>query len=131
MAAQQVLPAPPAKKNRHPYWYSGQQVLAASAGAGVQGADSPFQININNHNFDAVTLMMTSTGPFLCQIQINGRNFMSAPVHSANMFGTGQLPFQLAVPISIPKGGVIQVDMYDYSGAANTVNWSLHGYEYD
>jgi hypothetical protein len=129
-----MLPAPgaaTAQRNRFPYWQSGQTTLAASAGAGLVGASEQFNINVNDHNFNGLQLLAQSTGKFLCQIVVNGRAFTSAPTHSDNMFGNAQLPFNLALPMTFPRGTVVQITMYDISGAQNVVNWAIHGYQHD
>jgi hypothetical protein len=127
-AAASVLPAPgtPSKQNQFPFWQSGQQIIAGALG------QNQFAVNINDHSFNGVSLLANSTGAFSTQISIGGRNFQSAAVHSGNMWGTGQLPFNLALPMTISKGTVITITFIDLSGnAGNTINWAIHGYQYD
>ena len=134
MSTRGMLPQPGRARDNNsdwPYWISGQVTLAASGGAGLQGAAYPETINVNDHHFRGAKLMVESTGAFLCLITINGRSFNSAPTHSANMFGTAQLPFELNLPMNFPKGTVVQIQFYDFSGAANTLNYSFHGGQYD
>ena len=126
MASAPMLPAPGASResNQSPYWQAGQIVLGANASV-------PFQINVYNHNFKGLLLTATLTGVFSTMISANQRNLMGAPVHSGNMWGTGQLPFQLAIPISAPLGSTINITLTDLTGQQNTVNWAIHGYEFD
>lgn len=127
-AAASTLPAPgtPSKQNQFPYWQSGQQVIAAANG------QNQFTVNINDHSFNGVSLLANSTGAFSTQISIGGRQFQSAAVHSANMWGTAQLPFNLSLPMTFPKGTVVQITFIDLTGNINnTINWAIHGYQYD
>jgi hypothetical protein len=127
-AAITMLPAPgtPSKQNQFPYWQSGQQIIAAG------GGQNQFNVNINDHSFNGVSLLANSTGAFSTQISIGGRNFQSAAVHSGNMWGTGQLPFNLALPMTFPIGTVITITFIDMSGnPGNVINWAIHGYQYD
>jgi hypothetical protein len=123
-AAAPVLPQPGREQNQSPRWEPLHIVLAANASQDAT-------ININNHNAKFKSLMVNGTGVFSCLIQINGRALMSSAVHSANMFGTGQLPFQLAVPISVQVGDQINITLEDLSGNQNTLDIAFHGYEYD
>jgi hypothetical protein len=130
-AGSSVLPAPstskPSAQNQFPYWLSQQTVIPAA-----NGSIGPFPVNINDHSFNGVSLMATSTGAYSTTMTIGGRSFSSGPVHSNNMWGTAQLPFNLKLPMVFPKGTVVQITFTDLSGAANnTVNWSIHGYQYD
>jgi hypothetical protein len=124
-----TLPAPgtPSAQNQFPYWLTQQTVIPAA-----NGSIGPFPVNINDHSFNGVSLMATSTGAYSTTMTIGGRSFSSGPVHSSNMWGTAQLPFNLKLPMVFPKGTVVQITFTDLSGAANnTVNWSIHGYQYD
>jgi hypothetical protein len=125
-AAAPTLPAPGGVKNGFPYWLSGQTVIAAGGGQ-VQ-----FAVNINDHAFNGLSLLANSTGDFSTQITIGGRSFSSGPVHNGNMWGTGSLPFNLALPMTFPVGTVVQITFVDLSGnPGNTINWAIHGYQHD
>jgi len=106
------------------YWHTGKVALAAG------GNTSQFNVNINDANFNGLLLMANSTGPFSTMMIVGGRAFSSGPVHSANMWGTAQQPMKLSLPMTFPVGTVIQVTMTDLSGAANNIDWAIHGYQY-
>lgn len=86
-------------------------------------------ITIFDADFKWIELIGTSTGVFAATITDGGTKqaFMNEAVHSANLFGTAQLPFRLEVPHVFKRNSSIQLSLTDLSGAPNTVRATFKG----
>lgn len=120
-----------------PFWYPINVTLTANQ-SGIAGNVT----TDNDADFELRELIASSTGPF--QIQLTDR-FTSRPllptnlvdntgavvfgVNSANIFGTGQLPFILPIPYIILRASTIAGLFKDISAAGNTIQVILWGYK--
>lgn len=114
-----------------PKVYSGQFNLAGNANAVLN-------LQIQNYDFEATFLTAVSQGAFTIQILINNRAVHNVQlfgggagtgVRGENMFGTGQNPMPLPVPLKFPKGATVQITITDVSGAGNAGQISFIGRE--
>jgi hypothetical protein len=121
----------PAPVTRRLYFYLINVTLAASTGAGTPGAINSQQLNIDSRApFEAYLITGTSTGNYDIQIQDStSRQWQNNPVNNANMVGTAQQGFPLPVPVVIAASASLSIQLRDLSGATNTVQLVLCGYE--
>lgn len=117
--------------NSFSYGYPVTVTLPASAGAGQVGTAQEVRIQISGYDFVWVWKIAQSTGAFQCTVKDSGNsfNFMNGYVHSANFWGTGSAPSPMLVPYRFKRQSVVVLSLQDLSGASNTVNLLLDGYQ--
>ena len=115
-----------------------QITLAASAGVGVAGVSSTPSLTIDGqYDFELVFLVASSNpggtaGAWQDQIADNvPRNWQQAGIfiQSANRWGTAQRPFPVVARIILGVREVLQGTFQDMSGATNTIQPCLVGYD--
>ena len=101
--------------------------------AGAPGVAQALTLIIDGqYDFEVVFLVATSTGTFQSRISDNvPRNWESAGIwiNNANRWGTAQRPFPMVARVIFNARDVLTGEFRDTSGALNTVQACLVGYE--
>ena len=108
---------------RIPFWYTNSVDLDAN------GSGS-FVISTNMDSaFLVQKITGTRTGPATINIYdgSTGRSWMDRPMHIDNLVGNSQYPNVMTAPRFIPRGAVVNIQLTDLSGAANTIDLVFHG----
>ena len=102
----------------------GQTYLAANT-----QVQSNFQIV--NFPFRWLLAAANSTGTFTCQIYDQGRTYYlsPAPLNNVNEWGTATQPMPLLTPYTFQQNTQVQFTVKDTSGANNTIQLVLIGYQ--
>ena len=109
---------------RLPLWYIVNQVLLAN-----ERISPTLRIDARA-DFEWLYAISSQTGIFRTRIKDSaGRNYDNAAVNNVNQWGTAQLPFAFMVPPVIVAQTTLEFDMEDTSGAGNTVQLALAGFE--
>lgn len=123
--------------DRLPFWYviNVNNGVALGANASIDGA---LQIE-PRADFEAVAFVATSTGIFRTSLRdASGRTYQNdgariagaaALVDNANQWGTAQDPFYFLAPFILPMRTNLQHTFEDTSGAPNTIQAALAGFE--
>ena len=81
-------------------------------------------------DFEWAWLIANSTGIFNTRLtDASGRTYQNAAVNNVNQWGTAQLPFPLVSPIVLSMRTALNYELNDDSGADNTIQLVLAGYE--
>ena len=111
-------------QNPGQHYAYGAEALAVGAGATVNA-----QFQVLNHDFEADFLTAVSTGAFKVMIKVGDRYLSNIPIHSSNIFGTGQAPMPLMPSLRLKKSDIVTLALTDLSGAPNDIRIGVIGRE--
>jgi hypothetical protein len=81
--------------------------------------------------FVGLSMSAEFTGRFRCMMRdSSGRHYMNEPIENEILFGTSYLPFVFSFPLVLEPDAELYFDLYDQTGAPNTVRINLHGYKH-
>lgn len=119
-----------AEKGWVPYTFQLTRTLAA--GSTLESAQIPIggDADFELHKLSRAWTGAGSAADWLTRLEDtgSGQNLSSDLIHGETIFGTGQRPFILAVPLLVRAAGAIKLDLQNLDGTnAITLYLSLHG----